>query len=89
MKLKDGIIITEAGGTFVAVASGDAGRAFNGMIKMNGTAAFIAENLKTETDETALVEALCGKYEVDAETARASVRKVVESFRPAGLLEEK
>lgn len=88
MKLKDGIIITEAGGTFVAVAAGEAGRAFNGMIKMNGTAAFIAEKLKTENDADGLAAALCEHYEVDLETARASVDKVVESFRQVHLLEE-
>lgn len=89
MKLKDGIIITEAGGTFVAVAAGEAGRAFNGMIKMNGTAAFIAERMKTDTDTEQLVAAFCEHYDVDEETARESVDKVVENFRQANLLEEK
>lgn len=39
MKLKDGFIITKNGNDYIAVAAGEAGKAFNGMIKMNGTAA--------------------------------------------------
>ena len=45
MKLKN-IIITEAGGEYVAVT---ADGSFNGMIRMNRTAAFIAEALREET----------------------------------------
>ena len=87
MKLKSGIIINEINGDYVAVAAGEAGKAFNGMIKMNGTAAFIAKTLQTETDEDGVVAALCGEYEVDEETARANVRAVIEKFKSAGLID--
>ena len=87
MKLKNGIIINEINGDYVAVAAGEAGRAFNGMIKMNGTAAFIAKTLQNETDEDGVVAALCGEYEVDEETARQNVRAVIEKFRGAGLID--
>lgn len=88
MKLKDGVIITSANGEYVAVAAGDAGRDFNGMIRMNKTAAFIMENMREETDEDRLVEALCGKYDVDAETARKNVKIIVDRLRSAGLIGE-
>ena len=55
MKLKSGVIINEINGEYVAVAAGEAGKAFNGMIKMNGTAAFIAKTLQNETDEDGIV----------------------------------
>lgn len=87
MKLKSGIIINELHGDYVAVAAGEAGRAFNGMIKMNGTAAFIAKTLQNEIDEDGVVEALCGEYEVDAETARENVRAVIEKLRSVGLID--
>lgn len=87
MKLKSGIIINELNGDFVAVAAGEAGRAFNGMIKMNGTAAFIAKALQNEIDEDGVVAAICAEYEVDAETARENVRAVIEKFRSVGLID--
>ena len=52
MKLKEGFIITKNGNDYIAVAAGEAGKAFNGMIKMNGTAGFIA-TLLAESDTTA------------------------------------
>lgn len=87
MKLKSGIIVNEINGDYVAVAAGEAGKAFNGMIKMNGTAAFIVKTLQTETDEDDIVAALLGEYEVDEETARQNVRAVIEKFRSAGLID--
>ena len=87
MKLKSGIIINEINGDYVAVAAGEAGKAFNGMIKMNGTAAFIAKTLQNETDEDGVVAALLAEYVVDAETARQNVRAVIEKFRSAGLID--
>ena len=87
MKLKSGIIINEINGDYVAVAAGEAGKAFNGMIKMNGTAAFIAKTLQTEIDEDGVVAALCGEYDVDEETARQNVRAVIEKFKSAGLID--
>ena len=87
MKLKSGIIVNEINGDYVAVAAGEAGKAFNGMIKMNGTAAFIVKALQTETDEDGIVAALLTEYEVDEETARQNVRAVIEKFRSAGLID--
>lgn len=87
MKLKSGIIINEFNGDYVAVAAGEAGRAFNGMIKMNGTAASIAKALQNEIDEDGIVAALCEEYDVDAETARENVRAVVTKFRSVGLID--
>ena len=87
MKLKSGIIINEINGDYVAVAAGEAGKAFNGMIKMNGTAAFIVKTLQAETDEDGIVAAILAEYEVDEETARQNVRAVIEKFRSAGLID--
>ena len=88
MKLKSGVIINEINGEFVAVAAGEAGKAFNGMIKMNGTAAFIAKTLQNDTDEDGIVNAICAEYDVDAETAIVNVRAVVAKLESAGLIEK-
>jgi len=88
MKLKSGVIITEAAGGYVAVdASAAAGR-FNGMIKMNGTAAFIVKLLSGGADEQTLVTKVLEKYDATEEAAKESVDNVLSSLRRAGLIED-
>lgn len=89
MKLKEGFIITKHGNDYIAVAAGEAGKAFNGMIKMNGTAGFIA-TLLAESDTTAekVTDAICEKYEVERDVALKNVLKVIDTLRGQGLIEE-
>ena len=73
MKLKTGVIVTKMDDQYIAVTAGEAGKAFNGMIKMNGTAAFIVDKLQNEASIDELTAALCAEYEVGEEEARANV----------------
>ena len=50
-------------------------------------AAFLFELLQTEQTEDSLVEALTEKYDVDADTARADVREMLDTLRTAGVLD--
>ncbi|MBR3919933.1 MAG: PqqD family protein [Clostridia bacterium] len=84
MKLKD-VIISEANGEFVAVSVGGS---FNGMLKLNSTAAFIAEAMQEETTVEAIADKLCESYEVERDIAVKSVEAVVEEFRKVGLIAE-
>lgn len=80
MKLKEGFFLREiAGQTVVLPAGGDLD--LNMMITLNGTGAFLWERMQTETDETALVAALLGEYDVDEATAAAAVAGFVEKLR--------
>ncbi len=88
MKLKQGIILSPMEDAYVAVAAGDAAKSFSGMVRMNGTAAFICEHMKEETTVDELVRALVDAYEgVSEERARASVERVIAEFSAAGLVE--
>ena len=84
MKLKD-VIISEANGEYVAV---NIGGEFNGMLKLNDTAAFIAETLQEEGSFDEVVAKLREEYEIDEETAVKSVESVVEKLRQVGFIEE-
>ena len=53
----------------------------------NPTAAFLFELLQTEQTEDSLVAALTEKYDVDADTARADVREMLDTLRAAGVLD--
>ena len=87
MKLKQGIIISEVNGEFVAVPSGDASKNFNGMIRMNRTAAFIAKMLQIGAGEQEIISALLSEYDVDEEIAREDFVAVLSQFDKLKLLD--
>ena len=55
MKLKSGIVIEKAGDEYVAVATGEAAKSFNGIIRINKSANFIYVQLKEEKSDEQLV----------------------------------
>ena len=85
MKLKDGMVLGHVDGEDFAIATGM--KHFNGVIHNNPTAAFLFELLQTEQTEDSLVAALTEKYDVDADTARADVREMLDTLRAAGVLD--
>ena len=88
MRLRDGVIMQEMDGQVVLVDAGDYSDRFNGLIKMNHTAAFVAELLVQGTSLEEITEKMTQKYDVTQERARQNAVRVVESFRSAGLLLE-
>ena len=88
MKLKDGVIISEINGEFVAVPSGAASRSFNGMIRMNRTAATIAKALQAGKTEDETVAALCEEYDVSEEIAREDFASITKELARLGLVDE-
>lgn len=88
MKLKDGVIITKNDDSYIAVAAGEAGRSFSGMIKLNATAAFILEKLRKDSNVDSLIKAVTEEYCVSAEEAKPSVVKVIDMMKENGLIEE-
>lgn len=88
MKLKSGVIMEKAGDGFIAVATGDASKAFNGFIRNNKTADFIFRQLAEDKTEEQLVAALLEKYDVTEEVARKDVKDVIEKIRKVGILDD-
>lgn len=88
MKLKEGIMINEIDGRFVAVDAGEGRSRFHGILKMNGTACFVAKVLQDGADLEQIVKAMTEKYEVSAEEAKRNAEKVIDAFQRAGLIDE-
>lgn len=88
MKLKDGIVTNSIDGESFAVATGDAAKAFNGIIKNNPTASFIFELLKTQQTEDTIVSAMLEKYEVDEAVVRNDVNELLDLLKSKNLIEE-
>ena len=88
MKLKNRIVTNSIDGESFAIATGEAAKEFNGLVKNNPTAAFIFELLKTEQTEDSIVDAMLEKYEVDEPTVRADVRELLALLKSKNLIED-
>ncbi|MBQ7817872.1 MAG: PqqD family protein [Oscillospiraceae bacterium] len=88
MKLKDSVIFTKVADETIAVTVGEAANAFRGMVKLNSTGAFIAENMLKQTTKEELVAALRQEYDVDEKTALEAVESIIEKFQSVGLITE-
>ncbi len=87
MKLKPGFVTHTVGKEQMMVAAGPAAKLFHGLVRSNETAAFIINCLKTETTETAIVDAMLEQYEVPRATVEKDVHQVVERLREIGALQ--
>ena len=88
MRLKDGFILHKAGSDYVVVATGEASKTFNGLIRNNATAAFLFEKLQNDVTFDDLVKALLDKYDVTEEVARQDVKVFVDKLIKADILNE-
>ena len=88
MKLKNGIVTNSIDGESFAIATGEASKEFNGLIKNNPTAAFIFELLKTEQTEDSIVKAMTDKYDVDEATVTADVNELLNLLKSKNIIEE-
>lgn len=85
MKLKDTFVTQEIDGEQVMV---EAGGGFSGMVRSNATAAFIIDQLKSDTTKAAILDAMCRKYDASREVMDRDVDCVLASLRKIGALEE-
>lgn len=86
MKLKPEIISMNIDETQYLVPVG--GVAFRGIIRGNTTAGFILEQLKEDTCEEAIVDAICTEYNAPRDTVLSDVRFIIDELRGIGALEE-
>lgn len=85
MKLKDGFILRTVAGETVALPTGETAN-LDMMITLNETGKFLWERLNVGAETEELVDALLEAYDVDRETADASVRKFVEKLKELDFL---
>lgn len=88
MKLIEGLITHKVGDEHIMVGAGDAAGILNGIVKSNETAAFIIEQLKKETTEAAIVDAMLEEYEAEREDVEQGVASIVAKLREIGAIEE-
>lgn len=86
MKLKDGFVTHDMGGEQIMVSTGTA--AFSGLVRSNGTAAFIVDCLKEETTKEQIVAKMLAKYDAPEAVISADVDKILEKLRSIKALDE-
>lgn len=86
MRLKDDFILHNTGEDFVIIATGEATKNFNGIIKLNNMGGEIVGLLTTDISEEEIVKAIVEKYEVDYDTAKEDIKNILDSLRKAGVI---
>ena len=84
MKLKDTFVTQEMDGEQVMV---EADGGFAGMVRSNATAAFIIDQLKTETTKEAILDAMCQKYDAPRAVMAEDVDMVLGNLKKIGALD--
>lgn len=88
MKLKKGIILTDVSDKKVLVDSGASGECFQGIIKLNDSAAMLAEKLKEEVTLAELVKTLTEEYGISEEIAKSDITVFLDQLRETNMLED-
>lgn len=89
MKIKEGFKLRHLGGEYIVIGEGIAQVNFNKMISLNGTAAFLWEQLLgKEFNADDITRLLCDNYEVEEAVAAADALTLIEKWREADLLDE-
>lgn len=88
MKLKDGFVLEEVGGAYLAVAVGDRAESVNALVRMNGSGAFLWRLLQEEDlTEEQLIEKMLSEYDVTREVAAADISVFIRNLAEGGLLD--
>lgn len=86
MKLNKEFISHNDAGEAMLVPTGNAG--FAGIVRGNATFGAVVECLENDTTEEGIIQAMLEKYEAPREKIEADVKKVLESLRSIGAIDE-
>ena len=90
MKLKKGFILRDICGDKVLVGEGLEAIDFGHLLSLNETATWLWQEAEKEGTFTcnSLTDALLGTYEVNPETAKKDVKRVIDKWIEENLIEE-
>ena len=88
MKIRKGFVLREVAGRQVVIATGDAAKNFNGIIKLNESAVMLWKLIENGADEEELAQKIMETYEVDEATAYNDVSMFVTKLKGAGIVDE-
>ena len=89
MKIKKGFVLRQLLGEYVVTGEGLERVNFNKIISLNSPAAYLWEQVQDKDFSVEdLSRLLTDKYEVSEETALEDSRKLADSWKEAGLIDE-
>lgn len=88
MRIKNGFLLKEVAGEYVAVPFEGNYENLGAMISLNETGAFLWQLLEEDTDAAYLENELVKRYGVEPELAEKAVLEFTESLRERNLLED-
>ena len=88
MKIKEGFVLKTIAGSTIAVPVGENLVNLQMMLTLNESGAFLWQQLEKGCSEDALIEAMTGEYDIDAETARADVLEFLKILKENHILDE-
>ena len=86
MKIKSGYVLRKVCGEAIVMAIGDAA-SFNGMLKLNNTAAFLWEHMQDDFTKNTLSSALIDEYKISEAEADCAVSEFIKTLSAAGVIE--
>ena len=82
------LIMRTVAGNTVLIPTGSFASKFNGMINLNGPAAFIWEKMEEVGSREEMVQLILDRYEIDEETARRDVNGFLDTAIHVGYARE-
>lgn len=87
MKIKEGFILRQIAGEDIVVPIGNNIADFNGVIRLNESAAFLWRELQSEISKNDLVNKLKSEYEIGEELAAKDVEDFIKILEENNALE--
>lgn len=87
MKLKEGFMLRQVAGQYMAVPLAERSTELHGMLTMNETGAFLWEQLSQEQTVDSLVAALVDNYDVTIEVARQATQDFIAQLEREQVLQ--
>lgn len=87
-RVKSGFVMRDVAGQTVIIATGEASRTFQGMIRVNETGKLVWQGLTDGKDVDQIVDDVTAAFDVDRATAAADVNAFIGEMRGHGFLAE-
>lgn len=88
MKIKKGFIVREVAGTYIALATGELSKEYNGSLTLNSSAKFLFDNLQNDTTKSELINKMMNHFDnLDENTAKNAVDKFISKLEGENLID--
>jgi hypothetical protein len=88
MKIKQGFVLQNVAGSYLACATGALAAEFSGVVRMNATGAFIFEILSRGAEKEEIIDKVVSEYGISRDIAERDVTAYITYLRENGVIEE-